>query len=165
MNDRTDIAICMVAGVGCVVAGDGDVLHWQLDTKAKSIFGLAWREHEKAEAKKRQGTRTDLTSAKCFAEVERASDKVGERVGVSGRSIDMAKVIGERTPERTRSHIEAQAALALSVDAAIERGEVTAFGDSYQVGNSQISNAEVDRWRKLAAIPDFDTFGQNTGDR
>ena len=31
---------------------------------------------------------------------------------------------------------------------------MTAFGDSYQVGNSQISNAEVDRWRKLAAIPD-----------
>jgi N6-adenosine-specific RNA methylase IME4 len=73
--------------------------------------------------------------------------------------LDVAKVIGERTPERTRAHIEAQAALAASVDAAIERGEVKSRRDetgkfSYQVGSTDIHGAEVDRWRKLAAIPD-----------
>jgi len=75
--------------------------------------------------------------------------------------LDMAKAIGERTPERTRAHIESQAALASSVDAAIERGEVTAQKDDkgtkkYSVCNLQtaIDSAEVDRWRKLAAIPD-----------
>jgi N6-adenosine-specific RNA methylase IME4 len=73
--------------------------------------------------------------------------------------LDVAKVIGERTPERTRSHIEAQAALAASVDAAIETGEVTASRNDkgqpvYQVGKQGLAGAEVDRWRKLAAIPD-----------
>lgn len=69
--------------------------------------------------------------------------------------LDVAKVIGERTPERTRAHIEAQAALAASVDAAIERGEVSKkHGGGYQVDTHEINGAEVDRWRKLAAIPD-----------
>lgn len=74
--------------------------------------------------------------------------------------LDMAKSIGERTPERTRSAIEAQAALAGSVDAAIACGEVTAersgSGYKYHLANCQvgIDSAEIDRWRKLAAIPD-----------
>ena len=72
--------------------------------------------------------------------------------------LDMAKAIGERTPERTRAHIESQAALAASVDAAIESGEVATVGTKnerrYQVGNAVVHGAEVDRWRKLAAIPD-----------
>ena len=49
----------------------------------------------------------------------------------------------------------------LSVDAAIEAGEVRSHRDeagkfSYQVGSNSIHGAEVDRWRKLAAIPDAD---------
>jgi N6-adenosine-specific RNA methylase IME4 len=71
--------------------------------------------------------------------------------------LDMAKAIGERTAERTRAHIESQAALASSVDAAIECGEVETTGTKndrrYQLGNATIAGAEVDRWRKLAAIP------------
>jgi N6-adenosine-specific RNA methylase IME4 len=67
--------------------------------------------------------------------------------------LDMAKAIGERTPERTRAHIESQAALAASVDKAIERGEVAGNSSGFQVGNTRIAVAEVDRWRKLAAIP------------
>lgn len=73
--------------------------------------------------------------------------------------LDMAKAIGERTPERTRAHIEAQAALADSVDEALERGEVKAErngkGTQYLFSNLEntISVAEVDRWRKLAVIP------------
>jgi len=69
--------------------------------------------------------------------------------------LDMAKAIGERTPERTRAHIESQAALAASVDAAIDRGEVLSTREGWQLSNldNKIPNAEVDRWRKLAAIP------------
>lgn len=71
--------------------------------------------------------------------------------------LDMAKAIGERTQERARAHIEAQAALASTIDAAIERGEVSRKHDgAYQLGTQQIANAEVDRWRKLGAIPDED---------
>lgn len=76
------------------------------------------------------------------------------------RLLDMAKVIGERTPERTRAHIEAQAALAASVDEAIQRGEAKQIrngnGQVFQLGIHPIPVAEVDRWRKLAAIPDED---------
>jgi len=44
--------------------------------------------------------------------------------------------------------------LAGSVDAAIENGEVRSEENGkYQVGTSAIPKAEVDRWRKLAAIP------------
>ena len=67
--------------------------------------------------------------------------------------LDAAKAIGERTPERTRSHIEAQAALARSVESSLERGEITFKNNNYQVDRLDINGAEVDRWRKLAAIP------------
>ena len=70
--------------------------------------------------------------------------------------LDMAKAIGERTPERLRAWIETQAALASSVDAAIEDGDMTCKNHSYQLGNSEIAGAEVDRWRKIASIPDVD---------
>jgi len=45
--------------------------------------------------------------------------------------------------------------------AAIERGEVTSTRDGWQLSNldNKIPNAEVDRWRKLAAIPDEERFG------
>ena len=53
--------------------------------------------------------------------------------------LDMAKVIGERTPARNRAHIESQVALAASVDKAMASGEVTSkVKGTYQVGKSTI---------------------------
>jgi hypothetical protein len=50
--------------------------------------------------------------------------------------------------------VESQAALAASVDKAIERGEISKrHGGGYQVDTQVVNGAEVDRWRKLAAIP------------
>lgn len=91
-----------------------------------------------------------LTSAVAIAE---AFPTFGQQFKYK-QLLDMAKAIGERTPERTRAHIESQAVLASSVDAAIERGEVIGSKAGFQVGNSTVACAEVDRWRKLAAIPD-----------
>jgi len=71
--------------------------------------------------------------------------------------LEVAKSLGERTPERTRAEIEAQAALASTIAEAIERGEVSkqhGNNSGYQLGTHEIASSEVDRWRKLAAIPD-----------
>ena len=66
-----------------------------------------------------------------------------------------------RLVDETRSHTSAfqlgtQAALAASVDVALALGEVTGSKKGFQVGNSTIAVAEVDRWRKLAAIPEVE---------
>jgi protein gp37 len=77
-----------------------------LDTKRKAIFGDAWREHEREAAKERQGTRTDLQldgniSIKSSRNPEQAArDKIGQRVGVSGKSIDKVAVVKEYAPEK-----------------------------------------------------------------
>lgn len=68
--------------------------------------------------------------------------------------LDFAKTLGGKSPEKVRAHIESQVALASSVDNAIECGEVTSkLKGTYQVGKYEVAGAEVDRWRKLAAIP------------
>lgn len=54
----------------------------------RQASGLVWHEHEKLAAKERQGTRNDLTSGTHVPDVQRARDKAGERVGVSGKAID-----------------------------------------------------------------------------
>lgn len=65
-----------------------------LTTFAKCSFADAWRDHETQAARVRQGARTDLqldgnSSIKSGRNPEQPSrDKIGERVGVSGRSID-----------------------------------------------------------------------------
>jgi hypothetical protein len=57
---------------------------------------LAWKEHEQTEAKKR------MTSGRPKEGVEtlpqdtgKARDKIGERVGVSGKSIDKVATVAE----------------------------------------------------------------------
>ena len=68
---------------------------------------------EGEKAKQRQGTRTDLTSAKHFTEVkkpERTSDKVAEQVGLgSGRTYDKAKKVWEAAQqgdEKAKEYVE-----------------------------------------------------------
>jgi len=78
-----------------------------LDTKRKAAFGLAWREHEKEAAKDREKLRkgNQPGAGKCgnistLEDTGKARDKIGERVGVSGRSIDKVAVVAEYAPER-----------------------------------------------------------------
>ena len=73
---------------------------WVTLAKQKAVFGLAWREHEQAEAKKRQGTSTggntrQLKETFPEGDAGQARDKIGERVGVSGKSIDKAALMAE----------------------------------------------------------------------
>ena len=60
----------------------------------------AWRGHEQAEAKKRQGTRNDLVETFPPSEPAKSRDKIGERVGVSGKSIDKVAVVKAYAPEK-----------------------------------------------------------------
>jgi protein gp37 len=84
------------------VAFSRNIARRHLSTKQLAVFGLAWVEHEKQEAKKRQGTRTDISEIFRECEKGRTSDKVGERVGTSGRSIDKIAAVAEHAPEKLK---------------------------------------------------------------
>ncbi len=45
------------------------------------MFGLAWKKAEQEDAKKRQGTRTDIVETFPQSDTGKARDKIGERVG------------------------------------------------------------------------------------
>jgi len=68
--------------------------------------------------------------------------------------LDAIKALKGRTPEVARADIEAQVSLADAMDEALDSGEATGnHSGAYQVGKHDIPGAEVDRWRKLRAIP------------
>jgi hypothetical protein len=58
---------------------------------------LAWKEHEQTEAKKRQGSNQYVSKVETLppSEIGKARDKIGERVGVSGKSIDKVATVAE----------------------------------------------------------------------
>lgn len=78
-----------------------------LDTKQKALYGLAWKEHEQAEAKKRQAEQAKRNQPQSqkpetLPALDKGDtrDKIGERVGVSGKSIDKVAVVAEYAPEK-----------------------------------------------------------------
>ena len=78
-----------------------------LDTKQKAMFGEAWREDEKRKAKERLKTSTGGSNPQPVetfpqADTGKSRDKIGERVGVSGKSIDKIAVVKEYAPEKLR---------------------------------------------------------------
>lgn len=74
------------------------------------------------------------------------------------RLLDAIKAMKGRTPEIARADIETQISLADAIDEALGSGGAGATRVSgqpvYQVGKHDIPGAEVDRWRKLRAIPE-----------
>lgn len=82
------------------VAYAENIARRHLDVKQKAVFGLAWKVWEAAEAKKRQGTRTDIVETFPQGDTGKARDKAGERVGVSGKSIDKIGVVAEFAPDK-----------------------------------------------------------------
>lgn len=87
------------------VAYSENIARRHLTTKQKTFFGVAWKEYEEAEAKKRQslagGDRSKaLVETFPPADTGKSRDKAGERVGVSGKSIDKGMVISEYAPEK-----------------------------------------------------------------
>jgi protein gp37 len=111
------------------VAFAENIARRHLDVKRKAAFGLAWQEHEKQEAKKRYEERpkggrgnkvggnisTDfagpdvLVCTSCHQGYNKNAghlckgkfrDKIGKRVGVSGKSVDKVAVIKEYAPEK-----------------------------------------------------------------
>ena len=78
-----------------------------LDVKKKAVFGLAWREAEREAAGQRRAHeetapgRPKNACGNVSTSVEsRSRDKIGERVGVSGKSIDKAAVVAEYAPDK-----------------------------------------------------------------
>jgi len=87
------------------VAFSRNIARRHLSTKQLAVFGLAWVEHEKQEAKKRQSElngKTLLVETFPQAETGKSRDKVGERVGTSGRSIDKIATVAEHVPEKLK---------------------------------------------------------------
>lgn len=82
------------------VAYAENIARRHLDAKQKAVFGYAWKAWEAAEAKKRQGTRTDIPETFPESATGDSRDKAGERVGVSGKSIDKIGVIAEFAPDK-----------------------------------------------------------------
>jgi N6-adenosine-specific RNA methylase IME4 len=69
--------------------------------------------------------------------------------------LDVVKAMKGREPEVIRADIEVQASLADAIDEAMASGEATQpHRGAFQVGRHEIAPAEVDRWRKLRAIPE-----------
>jgi protein gp37 len=76
-----------------------------LDVKKKSVFGLAWRDHERQAAKERkEATQAKPGEGKVgsgnVSGTGDSRDKIGERVGVSGKSIDKAAFVAEYAPDK-----------------------------------------------------------------
>jgi protein gp37 len=87
------------------VAFSRNIARRHLSTKQLAVFGLAWVEHEKQEAKKRQSElngKTLLVETFPQADTGKSRDKVGERVGTSGRSIDKIAAVAEHAPEKLK---------------------------------------------------------------
>jgi len=86
------------------VAYAENIARRHLDTKQKAVFGLAWKKHEADEAKKRMHQGRPKEGRETFPylieDAGKASDKVGERVGVSGKSIDKIGVVAEFAPHK-----------------------------------------------------------------
>ena len=82
-------------------SSDDGVLSDQPVYRARSFFGLRWREAEKEAAKERQGTRNDIKepSGNVSGTSGDSRDHAGARVGVSGKSIDKAASIAEHRPD------------------------------------------------------------------
>ena len=86
------------------VAYSENIARRHLDTKQKAVFGLVWSEYEKVEAKERQkGGQGGVLLPETFPEAKGDSrDKAGERVGVSGKSIEKVAVVAEFAPEKLK---------------------------------------------------------------
>lgn len=85
------------------VAYAENIARRHLDTKQKAIFGLAWKKAEQEEAKKRQIRKPADSVVETFPQQNdtgKARDKIGERVGVSGKSIDKIGVVAEFAPDK-----------------------------------------------------------------
>jgi protein gp37 len=87
------------------VAYSENIARRHLDTKQKAIFGRCWHEYEKVAAKERQAhgqTAPGKTLPETLPEAPKGDsrDKAGERVGVSGKSIEKVAVVAEFAPDK-----------------------------------------------------------------
>lgn len=65
-------------------------------TKAQAIReGLVWDEIEREKARERQGTRTDIVENLPQSEEGKSRDKIGDRIGMSGKSYETGKKVLE----------------------------------------------------------------------
>jgi protein gp37 len=72
--------------------------HWQVGQKA--AYADAWlRDAEETAAKERQGTRTDIPATLPGSSFGDTRDRIGEMVGIGGRSVDKFRFVKEEAPE------------------------------------------------------------------
>lgn len=89
--------------IGYVLAKNLDRRH--LTTGQRSASALKLLDYEKAEARERQGTRTDLdptsgaTDHKVDEEASKAASRAGGKFGVSRSSVERARTVAEERPD------------------------------------------------------------------
>jgi protein gp37 len=87
------------------VAYAENIARRHLQVGQRSAFGVAWKEHEAAAAKERERVRkgnqpgADKCGNVTTLDTGKARDKAGERMGVSGSSIDKAAKVKEFAPD------------------------------------------------------------------
>lgn len=87
------------------VAFDENIARRHLEVGQRAVFGLAWREHEREAAKERQRDRkgnqhgAHISPATLPDFTGDSRDKIGQRVGVGGKTIDKAQKISEVAPD------------------------------------------------------------------
>lgn len=87
-----------------IVSWSKNIARRHLTTGQRSMFALAWKEHESIEAKKRQAHGQTAPGLNAYGKVAisdagASRDIAAEKVGVSGRSIDKAQRIAEQAPD------------------------------------------------------------------
>jgi protein gp37 len=119
LDGRTRLLACYVAGQDIRVETDAGIVDPWVTSKTKNIdrrhldvgqiayFGSAWLEHERAEAKKRQQEHGGTAPGKqntsgniSTSDLGKSRDKVGDRLGISGRSVDKMSAIKEFAPDK-----------------------------------------------------------------
>ena len=75
-------------------------VHRSLTPSQRAFIAAGFLEYEKAQAKSRQGSRKDIVETFPLSDEGKSRDKAGERMHVSGRSVDdAAKIIASAVPE------------------------------------------------------------------
>lgn len=128
-----------------------------LTVSQRAAIGQKMLPEMRAEARKRQGSRSDLTSASKDADVTdakptrpiRAYDQAGEKVGVSGAAISRADYVAKRDPELYKQIEQGQ--ITVTKAAAIVK-QVEKTGVRPEVGVSRDPNAASDRAEKARAM-------------
>ena len=105
-----------------------------------------------AEAKERQGARTDIVEIIPQSETGKARDHAGAAVGVSGRYVEDAKKIRESAPERFAAIKRGERKLGVLIPEHFKHGGSRFHAAT--LGDFGIGKMDSHRWQREASVSD-----------